>query len=49
MEQRREDVVLMLECIEDAKIIVKEKRLMESQTSIVNIAIALFENRIYKK
>ena len=39
----------MMECIEDAKIIVKEKRLMESQSSIVYIAIALFENRKDKK
>ena len=49
MEQRPRDVVLMMECIEDAKIIVREKRLMESQSSIVYIAIALFENRKDKK
>ena len=49
MEQRPRDVVLMMECIEDAKIIVREKRLMESQSSIVRIAIALFENRKDKK
>jgi hypothetical protein len=35
----------MFECIEDAKIVVKEKRLLESQSSIVSIAIALFNER----
>ena len=43
--KQKKDVVLMFECIEDAKIIVREKRLMESQSAIVNIAIALFNSR----
>ena len=46
---QKEDVVLMYECIEDAKIIVKEKRLMESQMSIVEIAIALFNSRMKRE
>ena len=46
--KREDDVLLMLECIEDAKAIVKEKRLMESQSSIVEIAITLFKERCKK-
>lgn len=43
--KNKDDVVLMFECIEDAKLIVREKRLLESQSSIVSFAIALFEAR----
>jgi len=43
--QEKKDVSLMKECIDDAKTIVLEKRLMESQSSIVDIAIALFNHR----
>ena len=45
----REDVLLMKECIDDARRIVLEKRLMESQSSIVNIAIALYDSRSSNK
>ena len=47
--KRDEDVVLMFECIEDAKLIVKEKRLMESQSAVVQIAITLFKERYKNK
>lgn len=43
--KNEEDVVLMFQCIEDAKLIVKEKRLMESQSAVVQIAITLFNKR----
>lgn len=45
----KKDTVLMKECIEDAKQIVLEKRLMESQSAIVEIAIALFNSRCQKE
>ena len=48
MDQKK-DVLLMKECIDDAKSIVLEKRLMESQSSIVEIAIALYETRKREK
>ncbi|MCC7573977.1 hypothetical protein KO361_00090 [Candidatus Woesearchaeota archaeon] len=41
----KKDVVLMKQCIDDAKLIVFEKRLLESQSSVVSIAVALFESR----
>ena len=37
--------VLMKECIDDAKIIVHEKRLLESQANVIIVAIALFCER----
>ena len=37
--------VLMKECIDDAKLIVHEKRLLESQANVVNLAVALFKER----
>jgi hypothetical protein len=45
----KKDVVLMKQCIDDAKVIVFEKRLLESQSSVVSIAVALFNARKLKK
>ncbi|MFT4311137.1 MAG: hypothetical protein ACMXX7_00770 [Candidatus Woesearchaeota archaeon] len=42
---RKENYVLMAQCLEDAKGLVLEKKLMESQSNIVGIAVALFEKR----
>lgn len=42
---QKEDVILMRTCIDDAKRIVLEKRLLESQNAVVQIAIALFNER----
>lgn len=44
-ECRDKNYQVMLECIEDAKSLVIDKKLLESQTNIVNIASALFEKR----
>lgn len=43
--QHKENVSLMKECINDAKILFKEEGLKDYQTDIVNAAIALFEKR----
>ncbi len=42
---RKKSIHLMRECIEDARLIVREKRLMESQKQLVDIATALFDKR----
>jgi hypothetical protein len=42
---RLENVRLMKECIEDAKIIFEEKDLKRYQTDLIRMAIALFEKR----
>lgn len=42
---RDENIKLMEECIEDAKIIISEKGLRRYQTDLISIAIALFEKR----
>ena len=42
------DVLVMADCIDDAKILVREKRLLESQSAIVDIAVALFNVRCFK-
>ena len=42
---REENIVLMKECLEDAKSIMNEKGLKDFQSDTVNIAIALFEKR----
>ena len=44
---RQENINLMKECIDDAKKIVEEKqlRMIQSNVSILDIAIALFEKR----
>lgn len=44
----KEDVKIMKECIDDARQIVLEKRLMESQSSILDIATALYKTRTKK-
>ncbi|MGV8162076.1 MAG: hypothetical protein ACP5N2_01940 [Candidatus Nanoarchaeia archaeon] len=49
MEQtnkREEQVKLMRECIDDARTIVQEKRLLESQEVLASIATALFVARV---
>lgn len=42
---RKENIEKMKECIDDAKLIMKEKQLKEYQTDMINIALALFEKR----
>ena len=42
---RRENIDLMKQCIDDSKVIMKEKNLKPFQTDMINIAIALFEKR----
>lgn len=42
---RTENIVLMNQCIEDAKSILIKKGLMSDDLSIVDVAIALFEKR----
>jgi hypothetical protein len=44
-ECRAENNKAMRECIEDARMIVQEKRLLESQGVLTRIAVALFEKR----
>jgi hypothetical protein len=49
MEKEREELVnLMRECIDDARVVVQEKRLLESQAVLAEIAVALFEARLRK-
>ncbi|MFH1589186.1 MAG: hypothetical protein ABIB43_01320 [archaeon] len=52
-ESKAETIVLMKECIEDAKKIFSDKKLKDFQSDVINIAIALFEKRashsVYKK
>ena len=48
-DKRREELnILMRECIDDARVIVQEKRLLENQTVLSSIAVALFEARVKK-
>ncbi len=42
---RQRNVEVMKECIEDAKSLAQEKDLKPFETSVVNLAIALFEKR----
>ncbi len=42
---REENILLMKECIEDAKKIFSEKKLKDFQSDIISIAISLFEKR----
>ena len=44
-ECRAENNRIMRECIDDARSIVQEKRLLESQGVLSRIAVALFEKR----
>jgi hypothetical protein len=48
-DKRREELnTLMRECIDDARVIVQEKRLLENQTVLAEIAVALFNSRARK-
>lgn len=48
-EKRREEFnIIMRECIDDARAIVQEKRLLENQTVLAEIAVALFKARANK-
>ena len=48
-DKRREELnILMRECIDDARAIVQEKRLLENQTVLSSVAVALFEARTKK-
>ena len=42
---RQENIALMKQCIDDARIIFKDKNLKDFQTNIIHTAIALFEKR----
>ena len=42
---RKENIILMKECIDDAKKIFEEKKLKDYQTDIIRLAVALFEKR----
>ncbi len=42
---RKENILLLKECIDDAKKIFKDKTLKDYQTDVVRAAIALFEKR----
>jgi hypothetical protein len=44
-KSRDENIILMKECIDDAKKIFSEKKLKDYQTDIISIAVALFEKR----
>lgn len=45
LEVRQKNIQLMKECMDDAKHIVQEKRLLENQYILTRIAISLFEKR----
>ncbi|MGV8168534.1 MAG: hypothetical protein ACP5N3_00590 [Candidatus Nanoarchaeia archaeon] len=47
-KEREELKDLMRECVDDARLIVQEKRLLESQEVLSNIAVALFNARVKK-
>jgi hypothetical protein len=48
-DKKREELNrLMRECIDDAKTIVQEKRLLENQIVLSTIAVALFNERVKK-
>ena len=44
-KSRIENIRLMKECIEDAKVIIDDKNLKKYQTDLVMVATALFEKR----
>ncbi len=44
-ECRNENLILMKECIDDAKKLFSDKNLKEYQSDIINLAISLFEKR----
>lgn len=45
LEAKEEHIIVMIECIEDAKKILKERRLEWETKDMVGIAVALFEKR----
>jgi hypothetical protein len=49
INQREEHIAIMRECIDDARNIVQEKRLLESQEVLATIAASLFNARVNKK
>ncbi|MBW3015011.1 hypothetical protein KY330_01175 [Candidatus Woesearchaeota archaeon] len=42
---RQENILLMKQCIEDAKAIMQEKQLNNYQSDLIKIAVTLFEKR----
>ena len=42
---RRENFAIMSQCLDDAKALVLEKKLLESQSNIIGVACALFDKR----
>ena len=42
---RKENILLLKECLEDSQAIMKEKSLKPYQTDLVNLAIALYDKR----
>lgn len=42
---RKENIIKMRECIEDAKNIIESNNLKQYQTDMISVAIALFEKR----
>ncbi len=42
---RHENIILMKQCIHDAKKVLDDEKLKDYQTDLVNLAIALFEKR----
>jgi hypothetical protein len=42
---RQENIILMKDCVEDAKKIFSDKKLKDYQTDVIHIAVALFEKR----
>jgi hypothetical protein len=48
-KKREEFNFLMRECIDDARVIVQEKRILENQTVLAEIAVALFNARVKGK
>ncbi len=50
---KKENIILMKECIDEAKKIISEKNFKEYQTDVVNLAISLFDktasHQVYHK
>ncbi|NQV08360.1 hypothetical protein HQ529_00745 [Candidatus Woesearchaeota archaeon] len=42
---RKENIILMKQCVEDSKNIFVERELKPYQTDVINVAISLFEKR----
>lgn len=45
LECRTENIKIMKECLDDARNIVQEKRLLENQMPLIEVAVNLFEKR----